>query len=73
MKTYAVWVAKIRLSQILRDVERGESALIARAGRPVARLLPLDASHPRQFGTMAFAVPVDFDAPLPSDKLALWA
>lgn len=32
--------AKTHLSQLLQDVERGENVVIARAGVPVARLVP---------------------------------
>ena len=52
-------------------MEAGEDVVIARAGRPVARLVAL-GRKPRQLGMLAgrVAVPADFDAPLPDDVLA---
>ena len=32
--------AKARLTQLLTDVERGETVIITRHGRPIARLVP---------------------------------
>jgi prevent-host-death family protein len=39
--TVNVHEAKTHLSRLLEAVERGEDVVIARAGRPVARLVPL--------------------------------
>jgi antitoxin (DNA-binding transcriptional repressor) of toxin-antitoxin stability system len=55
-------------------VANGEEILIARAGRPVARLVPLQGAavpQRRQLGWLAgrINVPEDFDAPLPEDVL----
>src|SRR5207249_2307823 len=56
---------------LLDRVEAGERLLVSRGGRPVAELRPLapPAHGPRPFGLAAgaFAVPDDFDAPLPDD------
>jgi antitoxin (DNA-binding transcriptional repressor) of toxin-antitoxin stability system len=59
---------------LLDRVEGGESLLVTRGGRPVAELRPIVPAHltnPRPFGLAAgaFAVPDDFDAPLPDDVL----
>ena len=35
--------AKTHLPQLLDDIERGESIIITRHGRPIARLIPEDA------------------------------
>jgi prevent-host-death family protein len=70
--TVNVQAAKTHLSDLLARVERGEEIIIARAGSPVARLIPVEASPPRQFGGMAFVVPEDFDAPLDEAELAAW-
>ncbi|KAA0253182.1 MAG: type II toxin-antitoxin system Phd/YefM family antitoxin [Acidobacteria bacterium] len=64
--------AKTRLSQLLVRVEAGEEIVIARAGKPVARLVPFDASSPRRpLGLDAGKIRIadDFDAPLPEDVL----
>ena len=58
---------------LLDRVEAGERLVVSRAGRPVAELRPLAPTTrgPRPFGLAAgaFAVPDDFDAPLPDDLL----
>ena len=74
MQTVNIHAAKTHLSRLLDAAAAGEEILIARAGRPVARLVPLQgASAPqrRQLGRLAgrFTVPEDFDAPLPEDVL----
>jgi antitoxin (DNA-binding transcriptional repressor) of toxin-antitoxin stability system len=60
------------LSQLIERVEAGEEIVIARAGRPVARLSPLKAHlGPRRLGQLdgQFRIPDDFNAPLPDKVL----
>ena len=64
--------AKTRLSDLLVRSERGEEIVIARAGRPVARLVPVVQVPPRRFGVMQLDVPDDFDEPLTETELAAW-
>lgn len=64
--------AKTHLSRLLARVEAGEAVTIARAGVPVARLVPVEEPARRRFGQMRFDVPDDFDAPLPAEELAAW-
>jgi len=62
--------AKTNLSKLLARVEAGEEIVIARAGKPVAKLIPaIGGSEPRQPGRWAgkVSVPDDFDAPLPDE------
>ncbi|OGQ89411.1 MAG: hypothetical protein A2289_07540 [Deltaproteobacteria bacterium RIFOXYA12_FULL_58_15] len=63
--------AKTHLSKLIERVERGEELVIARAGKPVARLVPIEPRSTRRFGIDAgvYEVPEDFDAPLPEDVL----
>ena len=64
--------AKTRLSEILRSVEGGEEITIARAGRPVARLVPIrEKAGERMPGTAKGKVVIekDFDKPLPASLL----
>lgn len=64
--------AKTRLSQLLAQVEAGEVVIIARAGSPVARLIPAHAPQSRRvFGRDRglYQVPDDFDEPLPGELL----
>ncbi len=62
--------AKTHLSRLLARVERGEEIIIARSGKPVARLTRYDEPR-RTLGRDAglFEVPDDFDEPLPGDVL----
>ncbi|MDE0224130.1 MAG: type II toxin-antitoxin system prevent-host-death family antitoxin [Gammaproteobacteria bacterium] len=64
--------AKTQLSRLLRQVSAGEEIVIARAGKPVAKLIPVDGEPKRVFGLDKglFEVPDDFDDPLPDDLLA---
>jgi prevent-host-death family protein len=57
--------AKTQLSRLLARVEAGERIVIARAGKPVAVLVPIDAPRPRTPGNDAIVIRPDFDAPLP--------
>lgn len=63
--------AKTHLSRLLRRVAAGEEIVIARAGVPVARLVPVAGRPERRFGIDRglFEVPEDFDAPLPDAVL----
>ena len=64
--------AKTQLSKLIRRVAAGESIVIARAGKPVAKLVPIEPAPKRVFGLDRglFVVPDDFDDPLPGDVLA---
>lgn len=64
--------AKTRLSELLSRVEGGEEITIARAGAPVARLVPIrEKAHDRVAGTAKGKVRIekDFDEPLPESIL----
>ncbi len=72
MATMNIHEAKTHFSKLLRRVAAGEEILIARAGRPVARLVPVrDASLQRELGGYVGKVnwDGDFDAPLPREVL----
>ena len=71
MTTMNVQDAKARLSDLVARAERGEDVVIARAGRPAVRLVPV-APRPRTFGTMDLTVPESFFEPLDEDELAAW-
>lgn len=66
---------KTNLSCLLAKVEAGAEVVIARDGKPVARLVP-DGKHEgvRRFGAMKDRVVVDdrFFDPLPEVELAAW-
>lgn len=69
-KTVNVHEAKTHFSKLLGRVEQGEEIVIARAGRPVARLSPVTpASKKRVLGSARGQIWIaeDFDASLPED------
>jgi prevent-host-death family protein len=66
--------AKTHLSRLVERVEAGEEITLARAGRPVARLVPYHPRRdPRQAGVWKGQVWIgpDFDEPLPEFEGAL--
>ena len=68
MKTVNIYEAKTRLSQLVATAASGEDVVIARAGRPVARLTRLEKpARKRRLGLLdgKFSVPDDFNRPLP--------
>jgi prevent-host-death family protein len=65
-KSFNVLEAKTHLSRLIERVEAGEEVVIARAGRPVARLVPYrKRTSPRVPGVWRGQVHMapDFDAP----------
>ncbi|MGH2675627.1 MAG: type II toxin-antitoxin system Phd/YefM family antitoxin [Actinomycetota bacterium] len=71
MAEVGVHEAKTHLSRLLRRVAAGEEIVIARGGRPVARLVPISDPRRRELGRDRglYEVPEDFDAPLPDEVL----
>jgi prevent-host-death family protein len=72
VKTVNVHEAKTHLSKLLEQVRQGEEVVIAKAGKPVARLVPVVEKPKRRRpgsakGEIFYAE--DFDAPLPEEVL----
>jgi prevent-host-death family protein len=70
MEVINVHAAKTHLSQLLARVEAGEELVLARAGHPIAKLVPFQVTRaPRKFGGWRGRVWMadDFDAPLPDE------
>lgn len=63
--------AKTHFSKLIRRVINGEEVVIARSGKPVARLGPIEQEgrEPRKPGSAKGLVRIgeDFDAPLPKE------
>jgi len=65
--------AKTQLSQLLLRIGRGEDVVIAKAGKPVARLVPYAVQPAQRVPGSAQGqvwIAPDFNAPLPDDVLA---
>lgn len=70
MKTVNIHEAKTHLSRLLEEVARGNEVTIAKAGKPVARLVPIAPDTPtRKPGYLRGRIVIsdDFDAPLPRE------
>ena len=73
MKQVNVHEAKTNLSQLLAAVERGEEVVIAKAGTPIARLVPVKKASRRQPGLIpGLTLDDSFWEPLPEAELAEW-
>jgi prevent-host-death family protein len=70
-ETVNVHAAKTHLSTLLDRVARGEEIIIAKAGKPIARLVPL-ARVGRPLGFVPATIDTAFFDPLPEDELAAW-
>ncbi|UYV12387.1 MAG: type II toxin-antitoxin system Phd/YefM family antitoxin [Phycisphaera sp.] len=70
METINIHEAKTHLSRLLQRAARGEEFIIAKAGKPIAKLVGFRESHqPRTGGHWKGLVRIgeDFDAPLPDE------
>jgi prevent-host-death family protein len=69
MPVFNIHDAKTHFSKLLERVLNGEEVVIAKAGKPVARILPFtkDDTSPRKpgFDKGKVIIHPDFDAPLP--------
>ena len=72
MKQVNIHQAKTELSKLVERAEAGEEVVIARAGKPAAKLVPLTkVGGRRRLGLLdgKFKIPDDFNAPLPASIL----
>ena len=70
MSTYNIHEAKSQLSRLIEEMERGETVIIAKAGKPVAQLGPLRAPGAKRVrGVLKGQIKLgpEFDEPLPAD------
>jgi prevent-host-death family protein len=75
MRTVNIHEAKTHLSRLVDEAAKGEPFVIAKAGKPLVKVVPLDApAAPRRFGFMAgqFTVPDDFDRMYEDEITALF-
>jgi prevent-host-death family protein len=66
---YNMHDAKTQLSKLAERAAGGEEIVIARNGRPLARLVPIREHRPRKLGVWRGRVRIgkDFDLPLPPE------
>lgn len=72
MQTINIHEAKTHLSKLLENVMHGEEIIIAKAGKPIARLGPFMSTTPnKRFGLLKNKIKIsdDFDAPMPNNIL----
>ncbi len=73
MQTLNIHEAKTQFSRLVEAVASGEEIVIAKAGVPAARLVPIERKKTvRRFGGLKGKIRIadDFDEPLPDDVIA---
>lgn len=66
MKSVSIHEAKTHLSKLIREVEAGETVVVARGRTPVAQLVPFQGNRRRFDGVSGLIIKMDqdFDEPL---------
>ena len=75
MPTFNIHAAKTHLSQLLKQAQAGEEVIIAQAGVPIARLVPIRTLSTERVPGGLDDLRIDdaaLLAPLPEDELNLW-
>jgi prevent-host-death family protein len=67
MRLINIHEAKTNLSRIAEDVAAGEEIIVAKAGKPKMKLVPIENKKIIKFGALKGKMKIgdDFDAPLP--------
>ena len=73
MTIHNVAEAKAHLSQLLEAALKGEDVIVARAGTPLVRLVPVNAPAARELGFLDLPTPEDRFDPLSDADLAAWS
>lgn len=73
MAMHNVADAKAHLSQLLDAALKGEDVIVARAGKPLVRLVPVEAPAPRTLGFLDLPTPDERFEPLDGADLAAWS
>lgn len=70
MKTVNIHEAKTNLSRLIEGAVKGEPFVIARAGKPMVKVVQIEGTAPTRIGFLdgAYEVPEDFDA-IQSDQI----
>ena len=74
-KQVNVHQAKTHLSKLLAEVEKGQEIILARDGKPIAKIVPFKEKKNRMtFGDLKVKIWIadDFDDPLPDELMKEW-
>jgi prevent-host-death family protein len=77
MQTYNIHEAKTQLSRLVEQAARGESFVIAKAGKPMVKVTAIDTPEPKQMQRFGFMkgqieVPEDFNTMGADEILAMF-
>ena len=70
--TINIHEAKTHFSKLIKRAHDGEEIILAKSGKPYARLLPLKEKQPRQRGLVKVKLTDEFFESLPEDELTGW-
>ncbi|MCZ6914268.1 MAG: type II toxin-antitoxin system Phd/YefM family antitoxin [Rickettsia endosymbiont of Ixodes persulcatus] len=72
MQAINIHEAKTHFSKLIDAAISGKEIIIAKAGKPVVKLIPISKNKVRRFGILKGKIKIanDFDAPLPDDILS---
>ena len=73
MTIHDVAEAKAHLSQLLEAALKGEEVIVARAGTPLVRLVPVTTPAARVLGLLDLPTPDQRFDPLDDSELAAWS
>jgi prevent-host-death family protein len=75
MRQINIHEAKTHLSRLVEEVNLGEEIIIAKAGKPMAKLVPIKQSQAkRKPGLLKGKIWIseDFNTPMSEEELKLW-
>ncbi len=67
-----VHYAKTHFSRLLEEAHAGKEIILAKRGKPYARMVPLAEPRPRAPGRYPAPVPDSFFEPLPDEEFNAW-
>ncbi len=72
-RSYSIYEAKARLSEVLRNVKRGAEVIVTERGVPIAKVIPIQLEEDLEARTKRLAesgniLPATFSGPLPRGK-----
>lgn len=72
-KVVNIHEAKTHLSRLLNELRPGDTIILAKMGKPIAKIVPLQSEQDeRPLGFVQGRVGPEFFEPLPDEELAAW-